>query len=397
MSDQDPTGSVSLPPDLIIEEVDVDDDVSAADLTGEAQLPTGEFTLPPDDLGPSIPDEITLEPASATLQHAVPLEVSPELSLDPHPAPAPHELPHDLPTVHIDPPLSPLAPQPEPLIEADTAHDTGEHTGPAAVFSLPGEVLLVGQIAAVPLLDLLDLLGRQAQTGVLQIDEAPASEESSQSRCVHITMVKGRVAQATALGFPELRLGEFLRQSGALDDADIESVAALSRVAPTPAPLGLRLCQVGLLHRDDLHQALSQQTRALVYAALTVSAGRFVFSRPDPLPRLHTDPAQGAALDLDLQTLLLEGYRRRNEWHLCDRDATDGAVYLRADAELRPGAAERLGLSREELAVLSLCSGKSTLADIAKGSRLAPPAALRVLQRLQAVHLVRRRLPPLAV
>jgi hypothetical protein len=386
MSDQDPTGSVSLPPDLIIEEVDVDDDVSAADLTGEAHLPTSEISLPPDEasaLIPSaIPDEITLESTTgATLPPTLSAALPPTVIGPP-----------------ADPPLPPLSPQPEPLIEADTAHDTGEHTGPSGIFSLPGEVLLVGQIAAMPLLDLLDLLGRQAQTGVLQIDEAPASEESAQpGRHVTVVLERGRVAQATALGFPELRLGEFLRQSGVLDDADIESVAALARVAPTPAPLGLRLCQVGLLHRDDLHQALSQQTRAILYAVLAFSAGRFVLSRPDPLPRLHIDPAQGAALGLDLQALLLEGYRRRNEWHLCDRDATEGAVYLRTDADLRPGAAERLGLSREELAVLSLCSGKSTLFDIAKGSRLAPPAALRVLQRLQAIHLVRRRLPPLAV
>lgn len=407
-----------------VEEVDVDDDVSAADLTGEALLPGGEpptlesARLDPEHTAPRAvyppaPDPAE-EPPGLWEPTTPGLDAGPDegppagireqarlvagslgaaFSSGGHPVledPTGQTLLPDERTEALDPlepltPLTPLLPAPPP----DEALAESMAEEPAE------EMVLSGSLGSIPLIDILALLGRQRQTGVLTV--------LSEGRRIDITLERGQVAQATGHGFGELRLGRFVVEMEAAAPREIDELAsAATALGPTPGagaaaepmPLGARLCQLGYLSRDDLRQALSRQSQELIYEALRLRAGRFVFTQPAALPRLAVDRTVGANLHMDLEAMLLEGYRRIHEWHLLEQELEEGAVYMRADER---ATAERAGLTSKEQQVLSLCTGRNALSDIARDSRLGKLDVARILQRLQAVNLVRRRLPPQAI
>jgi CheY-like chemotaxis protein len=268
---------------------------------------------------------------------------------------------------------------------------------------------LTGSLAAIPLLDLLSLLARQCQTGILRVSYAPAltSASGSLARSFMLILRRGQLEQVVAVGLPNLRLGRFILELETLRQPELDAVAAArgkrSRTASedtdsgTGVPmatdflLGGRLCAAGLLSADELRQALRRQSTELLYEALRLSRGRFTFERTRELPDWASEPAHGAALGLDVEALLLEGTRRADDWYQLDLDTAENAVYVStvaADQDLR-----KLGLSSAECAVLLLCSGRHSVAEIAKESRLSLLDVSRTLGRLVSLRLCRRRLP----
>ncbi|MFO0578916.1 MAG: DUF4388 domain-containing protein [Polyangia bacterium] len=276
---------------------------------------------------------------------------------------------------------------------------------------------LSGDLAGIALLDIVALLARQGQTGLLRIT---ATSKQQQIDCV---LRKGRLEQATATGFPALRLGRFVLELDTLRQPEIDAVAARGagqqtgphqrsdqdatqvldigpggllgeRASPAPRAqelLGVRLMAAGLLKREELQQALSRQSAELLFEALRMGRGRFRFLRTTELPQLALDPQLGGGLSLDIEALLLEAVRRQDAWQQVDRDATEGAVYV--SQVKTPEELQKIGLAPAESAVLLLCTGRTGLADIARESRLPLAEVQKALQRLQSLGLVRRRLP----
>ncbi len=352
-----------------VEDVDIDEDVSAADLTGEV-LPAGEILAPSSE---PLTGEISLPGDSElVVENTAPRAVFPEPATP---------TPVDLPALHLTGPTA------IPEIRRQAAAAT---SSPPPEMTQEGEsVILSGSLGAVPLIDVLSLLSRQRQTGVLVA--------SSEGQRIEIIFQTGRIAQATATGLSELRLGRFVRELDTVSQDEVDQLVA-QRQAPRangqPALLGMRLCEVGYLTSEELRQALSRQTAELVYQVLQLGAGRFGFTRFASLPQAAVDRSQGGALELDVNALLLEGFRRIHDVHLLGDEIADGALYVRADE--RNTNLERIGLTREEAQVLDLCDGRNAIAEIAREARLAPQQANRILLRLQAVRLIRRRLPAMA-
>lgn len=253
------------------------------------------------------------------------------------------------------------------------------------------QAALAGRLDVVSLLDVIALLSRQQQTGVLTV-VAP-------SRRADITLRDGRIELCTASGFTGLRFGRFALELTGLRPSQLDDLAA-DPAEPERTPtgedlpsalLGLRLCRAGLLTRAELNQALARQTAELIYEALRLQGGRFTFVRTRELPRAAVDPELGGGLGLDAEAVLLEGYRRAADWLQIDRDAADGAFYVAA--ALSENDLIRLGLNSKELTILSLCNGRLSTGDVARESRLPLLEVVRTLQRLEALRLARRRLP----
>jgi hypothetical protein len=171
---------------------------------------------------------------------------------------------------------------------------------------------------------------------------------------------------------------------------DLEGFLA-SRPAQSPM-IGAQLVKLGYLSEGELKGALRQQTSELIYEALRWSFGRFAFTRSRELPHVAVD----AALGLDLEGILMEGFRRVDEWHLIEREVDDFAmVFLRnEDAVAQMG---RGRLTREELAVLELVNGKNTVKEIVRASRMGSFEVSKMLYRLLSIKLIRRRVMPVAV
>jgi DNA-binding response OmpR family regulator len=247
---------------------------------------------------------------------------------------------------------------------------------------MPG---LRGDLRVVPLAEVLQLLDVQEQSGVLTVERSGAR--------VDMYFRRGRVDQAIAEGVPdEFLLGRFVTDAEVMTRGDFESFLESRSMTTGTKLLGQQLVKLGHLAETDLKACLTRQSSELIYEILRWRHGRFRFSAGMELP----PPVIDAALGLDVEAVLMEGYRRVDEWHLIER-AIDNfdVVFLRNEDSVAQMGRGRL--TREELAVLELVNGKNTVKDIIRKSRMGSFEVSKMLYRLLSIKLVRRRVMPVAV
>jgi hypothetical protein len=246
---------------------------------------------------------------------------------------------------------------------------------------------LRGDLRVVPLAEVLQLLDVQEQSGVLTVERSGAR--------VDIYFRRGRVDQATAEGVPdEFLLGRFVLDAELVPRADFEAFLEQRPEAGKTWQrlIGQQLVRLGLLGDADLKTCLVRQSSELIYEILRWRHGRFRFAAGIELPPSVID----AALGLDVEAVLMEGYRRVDEWHLIER-AIDNfdVVFLRNEDSVAQMGRGRL--TREELAVLELVNGKNSVKEIIRKSRMGSFEVSKMLYRLLSIKLVRRRVLPVAV
>jgi CheY-like chemotaxis protein len=249
---------------------------------------------------------------------------------------------------------------------------------------MPG---LRGDLRVVPLAEVLQLLDVQEQSGVLTVERSGAR--------VDIYFRRGRVDQAIADGVPdEFLLGRFVTDAELMTRGDFEGFleSRSSKSGAGQKLIGQQLVKLGHVAEADLKACLTRQSSELIYEILRWRHGRFRFSAGMELP----PPVIDAALGLDVEAVLMEGYRRVDEWHLIER-AIDNfdVVFLRNEDSVAQMGRGRL--TREELAVLELVNGKNTVKDIVRKSRMGSFEVSKMLYRLLSIKLVRRRVLPVAV
>lgn len=262
-------------------------------------------------------------------------------------------------------------------------HDILRELEPVAQSGAGGGASLRGDLRVVPIAEVLQLLDAQKQSGLLEIEHGGAA--------VEVSFRGGRVDLAIARGVAEeFLLGRFLVEGELLSQHDLDGF--LESRAPGSKLIGNQLVKLGYLSESDLKAALGKQTRELVYEVLRWSFGSFRFTRTRDLPAAAVD----AMLALDVEGILMEGFRRVDEWHLIEREVDDfETVFLRnEDAVAQMG---RGRLTREELVVLELVNGKNTVKEIVRTSRMGSFEVSKMLYRLLSIKLIRRRVMPVAV
>jgi DNA-binding response OmpR family regulator len=243
---------------------------------------------------------------------------------------------------------------------------------------------LRGDLRVIPLAEVLQLLDVQEQSGVLTLERGTSK--------VEIYFRRGRIDQAIGEGVPEdLLFGRFLVDAELMPRADLEAFLE-SQKGRGGRLIGSQLVKLGYISEADLKQSLTRQSSELVYEILRWRFGSFRFAAGHELPA----PAVEAALELDVEAILMEGFRRVDEWHLIERAIDDfDLVFLRnEDAVAQMG---RGRLTREELAILELVNGKNSVKDIIRKSRMGSFEVSKMLYRLLSIKLVRRRVMPVAV
>lgn len=259
----------------------------------------------------------------------------------------------------------------------------GELRATAPELAGPADAVLAGDVATVPLAEVLTLLAEQGHTGMLTVSRAAAQ--------VDVHFFAGTIGLATATGVEEeFLLGRFVLKRGLMSEDDLDLF--LKSRAGSSKLLGHQLVKLGYLAADDLKQALGDQTRELLYELLKWDHGRFAFRPGEDAGAAAAE----AALGISVQGVLMEGFRRVEEWHLIRREIDDfDLVFVRNDEAL--AGLGRGHLTRDELAVLELVNGKNTVKDIVRHSRMGSFDVSQILHRLFTVKLVRRRVPPVAV
>ena len=243
---------------------------------------------------------------------------------------------------------------------------------------------LRGDLRVVPIAEVLQLLAAQNQSGTLEIERGPSR--------VEVYFRDGRVDLCVATNLSEeYLLGRFVVELGLMTVQDLEGFLE-SRTGSNTTLIGSQLQKLGYLSDDELTSTLTKQTRELLYEVLRWRFGSFRFCRSRDLPA----KAATARLGLDVEGILMEGFRRVDEWHLIEQEINDfDMVFLRnEDAVAQMG---RGRLTREELAILELVNGKNTVKEIIRTSRMGSFDVSKMLYRLLSIKLIRRRVMPVAV
>jgi len=143
-------------------------------------------------------------------------------------------------------------------------------------------------------------------------------------KCVYFT--NGEIVFAES-DDPEHRLGVLLIQRGKVSAEDMNEVLAESDGG---ARLGARLIQKGLLRAKDLYDSVRYQVEEIIFSIFPMKRGNFFFFEGD---YLEEDLAQ---FTLNTQNILMEGYRRLDEWGQMREQIPHEGVVLSLHSEAEP-------------------------------------------------------------
>ena len=262
------------------------------------------------------------------------------------------------------------------------------------------QVALQGDIAIIPIGAVLQLLQIEARSGLLMVTDGK-TEISMSVRQGLIDLVQARGAGT------EFRLGRYFVELGLVTTEDITRIlrdnappkaqtppesgnrAAAPRPEESPTAkrklLGDLLVGSGRVTPDQLKDALARQSSELVYEVLRWPRGRFEF-RLDAAPAL----AESAQLALPVASVVMEGFRRVDEWRVVESGLGSFESILQQDA-VAIDAADIAHLQKHEQKLLDMVDGKRSVREIIEQSHMSSFDACKILYQLLEARLVRRR------
>jgi CheY-like chemotaxis protein len=272
------------------------------------------------------------------------------------------------------------------VAEALSRSTAGSRAAPGV--TLAAGQALAGDLSVIAISDVLGLLKEQGQTGTLRVVNADSGAS------VELYFRGGQIELAAAVGVAEeFLLGRFTVEAGDLGVEALEAVVAERTASPARPPLfGADLIARGLVTEAQLKRAMTRQTCELAYETLRWTRGQFQFARSAEPPEL----ARQAALAIHVDRLLLQGFRRVDEWRVIEREiASFDEVYVQDEHKIAD--MPRGTFTREELAVLEQVNGRQTVRDIVRALRMGSFDVSKILFRLLRTKLIRRRLAPTTI
>jgi CheY-like chemotaxis protein len=252
----------------------------------------------------------------------------------------------------------------------------------ASVREAEGSLVFSGVLPIIPLSSVLQTVRAENLSGILHLSR-PGTEITVSCRDGMVDLVEATGASA------EFRLGRYLVEDAVLTRSELEQVLAASQdddgSRRRRKPLGDRLLDSGLLTQEALARALMRQSCELIYDVLRWRRGRFEFRK-----ERARHNAMRARLGLSVASLVVEGFRRVDEWrHLESIIGSLDTVLVRdADFGRKLDLAALPQLDRD---LLMLVDGDRSIREILHASTLSSFDASRVLAQFLSAHLVQRR------
>ena len=257
----------------------------------------------------------------------------------------------------------------------------------ARAFAADG-LLLAGNLAAISLSQIIELLADQLHTGTLRVLNTETGAR------IEIYFQAGKVDFAAAMGVAEeFLIGRFTGETGDVTADALTRVLEERARATVPPPLfGADLLARGLISQEALTLAMTRQTSELAYETLRWRAGFFQFRQGGELPAA----AREARLALNVDRMLLEGYRRVDEWRVIEREIADlDEIFVRNENKI--AQLPRGTLTRDELGVLDEIDSRRSVREIVRKLRMGSFDVSRVFFRFSRARLIRRRVRPTSV
>lgn len=180
---------------------------------------------------------------------------------------------------------------------------------------------LKGTLKDFGIADILQLIGQQGKTGVLYI--------KSKQEEVEVSFLEGNVvrAQSKTRRSREL-LGSMLVASGLLTQGELDDTLEIQK--RTLKRLGDILIAEGKVTADQLREMTQLQTTETLYKLFSWKNGTYEFVQQD----VEHDPAQGNPVRPE--SVLMEGFRRIDEWPMVRRRVTSMALTFERAKTLGP-------------------------------------------------------------
>jgi CheY-like chemotaxis protein len=234
-----------------------------------------------------------------------------------------------------------------------------------------------GNLGMISISEVFELLKYQSHSGILHLAKGSVHLE--------VFVQKGTVHFARAKQVDdEFLLGRFLLEVGAMEAKELELF--LKNRSGTQKLMGEQLVKLGYIKPEQLTTALSRQTEALMYEAVRWLEGEFAFFSTDSLPIRPEE----AAVPLPIDKILLEGFRRVDEWGRIEKEIESFDMVL-ARSRDSTGVLKRVKLEPEEESIYALTDGRRTVREIIRESHRSSFDTCSILFRLLSSRIIRKR------
>jgi DNA-binding response OmpR family regulator len=232
-----------------------------------------------------------------------------------------------------------------------------------------------GNVASVPIVEVMQMLGLQRQTGRLVINH--------DGDIVEVYFKDGMVVFAShnRNGGGISTTEGLLRKSCRLEEDSLRHVLRIAEM--TAQPIDTILIQEKLITAKDFTECLRRYTEASVYKVMTWKHGIFFFEKV-------ATPVFSNPIHLKLEDLLLEGAQRADEWGLIQQKIPNFNVVF----EPMISNAEELltrGLSKSDTKVFSLINGRRTVREIIDQLDLSEFDVAKSMFIQLSVNLIRKK------
>ncbi len=238
----------------------------------------------------------------------------------------------------------------------------------------PADCAIQGNLASVPLAEVMQMLGLQRQTGKLAITRAGNAAE--------VYFKNGAVVFASSDCNGNGSAAEnLLRKTCRVEEGSLRHVLRIAEM--TSQPIDSILAQEKLFDIKLFAECLRRHTESAIYKVMAWKQGGFLFEKA--IAPVFTNP-----IALKVDDLLLEGARRADEWSLIEQKIPDFTIVF----EPLIGNAEELttrGMSDGDLQVFSLINGHRTIQEIVDQLFMSEFEAAKSMFILLSVNLIRRK------
>ncbi len=253
---------------------------------------------------------------------------------------------------------------------------------------------LTGTLKDFGIAEILQLIGQQAKSGVLHL--------KSRDDVIHIAIADGNVVSAESLSRKAReRLGSMLVRAEVIAQEELERALDVQR--RTLRRLGDVLLELGFVSKQDLREMTALQTTETIYRLFHWKSGTYEFEAGD------VEWDKETVAPLRAESVLMEGFRRVDEWPLIRRRITSSAMTfdrLRAldhakaarrtksgDGESHGGSGEMGSVGLNEARVYDLVVPGRVVEKIVDLSRLGEFEACKALHNLVTFGYL-RPIPP---
>ena len=208
-----------------------------------------------------------------------------------------------------------------------------------------------GPLQDIGIHDVFQLLDLARKSGRLTVRSTVRDNEG------RVYFDKGAVVHATMRDNPHT-LGALLRKAGKVSDRELQAASTAQREGDKRL-LGEILVAHGSVTRRDVDRYMRMQIESVVFDLFSWNEGTFSFADGSD------DAVQmDAAVRVSIESLLMEGARRIDEWSRMN-DRIPGAHVVPRLAEPREGADAYIDLRPAEWEVLAMVDGDHSLREIA--------------------------------